>query len=206
MKIDIFVIMIVMAAFMLVLAVFAIVAMLKDKKLPVLNSEIDQSVEVILVPTVRCVMAGVALLFGGSLFLMFSSGIFSSDSDAFTALFFGMFLVIGLGFSFVGIRLLIRCKNLPQLEFDATSLRHRPYKWYSFSRYGHVNALSIYLSSEWTTLPYKEIRDVILSVSVIKGNYIQLVTKDNSRNYLIFIASNRAQMEEIYHKIKQRLA
>lgn len=185
----------------------ALVYLLYYRKKPLVSQPAanDPFTEQIAVPPYRITFISLALTFlGGMLAFLLVNLVSASKWNEPATYVFLLLLALSLYVLYSGIKLFRRRHTTMQLELADTYFRHKPIKWYSYSR-GSNNGLSIIFSKDWVSHAYTDILDIGLTRSAWSGHRIYFHTRGNKKTELLLFTDNNEQVEAIYARMQEKL-
>jgi hypothetical protein len=165
----------------------------------------DPLTEQIKVPSYRITLLSLVLaLLGGMLAFLLINLVSGSNWKEPATYVFLLLLALSLFMLYSGITLFRRRNTTMQLELADTYFRHKPIKWYSYSRGGY-NGLSVIFSKAWVSHAYTDILNIGLTRSAWSGHRIYFYTTGHKKTELILLTDNNEQVEAIYARMQEKL-
>ena len=125
------------------------------------SSLAEENIELVYVEEGRVTMLAFVLGLIGS-FLLMLAGLGMPAVEEFGIIPLLLFVFPGVYFFYLAITFYRKRSSVIQLKLTPTGVYHKPIKWYSHSKGGSLNALSVYFADDWCFTSYKELSYVSL--------------------------------------------
>lgn len=168
------------------------------------SSLAEENIELVYVEEGRVTMLAFVLGLLGS-FLLMLAGLGMPEVEGFAIIPLLLFVFAGVYFFYLAITFYRKRSSVIQLKLTPTGVYHKPIKWYSHSKGGSLNALSVYFADDWYFTAYKELSYISLQESTWIGNSINLAPLCGKRIKLLLIIDDKALIKEIYLKIHEQI-